>query len=278
MENWFSILSKQLNLIFEDFITNIFKTLIALVLFIVIFFLLILFRKLLLSIVHLTKFDKIAKKTGVSDFLRRLGIEREPSHFIVNIIFWLLFLILLIVIVKNLGLSGTETFLNNILLYIPHIIVSLLLVIIGIFAANFLESITQSTVENAGLSSSDTLGRIVRYIIISISIMMALQQLGVSVIILTLAFSIVLGAVALACAISFGMGSREIAGNVVAGRHLKNILTPGEIVTINQHTGSVIKVGLVSTSIQTEHGIINIPNSIITKDVIFHHFKQENKT
>ena len=276
MKNWFNILSQQLSLVFEDIITNLFNILIVIILLIIAYIFLKIFRKLLLSAVHLTKFDKVAKKTGVTDFLRKLGIEREPSHFIVNIIFWLLFLLLLIIVIKPLGLSGAETILNKILLYIPLIIEALLLIIAGIFAANFLESIAQSTAENAGLSSSEIIGQIVRYIIILLSIMMALQQLGISVLILTSTFSIILGGVTLACAISFGIGSKEIAENVVAGRHLKNILIPGEIVTIRQYTGSVIKVGLVSTSLQTENGIINIPNSIITKDVIVHHFKQEN--
>ena len=50
--------------------------------------------------------------------------------------------------------------------------------------------------------------------IIVIAVFMALQELGIATDIVTAAFAILFGAVALALALSFGLGNRELAGQV----------------------------------------------------------------
>jgi len=58
-------------------------------------------------------------------------------------------------------------------------------------------------------------GALVRFAIVVLATAMALQQTGVAQEIVTLAFGAVLGAITLAGAIAFGLGSREAAGRVI---------------------------------------------------------------
>ena len=49
---------------------------------------------------------------------------------------------------------------------------------------------------------------------ILLAVFMSLQELGVATDIVTTAFAIIFGAIALALALSFGLGNRELAGEV----------------------------------------------------------------
>ena len=59
-----------------------------------------------------------------------------------------------------------------------------------------------------------TLARIGRWMVVVLAVFMALQELGIASDIVTTAFAILFGAVALALALAFGLGNRELAGEV----------------------------------------------------------------
>jgi hypothetical protein len=65
-----------------------------------------------------------------------------------------------------------------------------------------------------GLHGGPTLSRVGKGGVIVLAVFMALQELGVASEIVTTAFAILFGAVALAIALSFGLGNRELAGEV----------------------------------------------------------------
>jgi hypothetical protein len=65
-----------------------------------------------------------------------------------------------------------------------------------------------------GLHGGPTLARVGRIGIIVIAVFMALQELGIATDIVTTAFAILFGAVALALALSFGLGNRDLAGEI----------------------------------------------------------------
>jgi hypothetical protein len=58
------------------------------------------------------------------------------------------------------------------------------------------------------------LARIGRGGVMVLAIFMALQELGIATDIVTTAFAILFGAIALALALSFGLGNRELAGEI----------------------------------------------------------------
>jgi hypothetical protein len=57
--------------------------------------------------------------------------------------------------------------------------------------------------------------------VILLGVFMALQELGVGTGIVTTAFAIIFGAVALALALSFGLGNRELAGEVTRNWYIR---------------------------------------------------------
>jgi hypothetical protein len=117
-------------------------------------------------------------------------------------------LIMLFITVEALNVLKLEI-LNNIgtaiILYIPLLISGLLIIGLGILAGHFVENmITQHM-------SSPLSGKIAKFIIIVFAIFMTLEQIRFASNIVSTAFLLVLGALAVAFAISFGIGGRDFA-------------------------------------------------------------------
>ncbi|HEX8259627.1 MAG TPA: hypothetical protein VF558_04955, partial [Rubrobacteraceae bacterium] len=66
-----------------------------------------------------------------------------------------------------------------------------------------------------GATGSDLLASVAQYAIIVYAVFAAITELGIAVELTAPTFLIVLGAVALAAAIAFGIGGREVAGEII---------------------------------------------------------------
>src|SRR5215210_7434073 len=106
-----------------------------------------------------------------------------------------------------LGIPQVSAVLGQLIAYIPSIIAAIL--ILAALLANFLAGIVR------GATGSDLLASVARYAIIVYAVFAALTQLGIAVQLTANTFLIVLGAVALAGAIAFGIGGREVARDIL---------------------------------------------------------------
>jgi hypothetical protein len=96
--------------------------------------------------------------------------------------------------------------------YIPSVIAAVVIVIVGIVLGGFVGGLIMASA--GAIHGGPTLARVGRGGVTVLAVFMALQELGVATDIVTTAFAILFGAVALALALSFGLGNRELAGEV----------------------------------------------------------------
>ena len=99
-----------------------------------------------------------------------------------------------------------------------QVILALIIFGIGLYLAN----LAHSFIKSAGGAQSQMTATIARMAILVLAGAMGLRQMGIADDIVNLAFGILLGALGVAAALAFGLGSREIAGQEVA-RLIDNI-------------------------------------------------------
>jgi hypothetical protein len=124
-------------------------------------------------------------------------------------VFWFVFIIALTMASDALGIPQVSAVLAQLVAYIPSIIAAILILILAALLANFLAGIVR------GATGSDLLASVARYAIIVYAAFAALTQLGIAVQLTSNTFLILLGGVALAAALAFGIGGREIAQDVL---------------------------------------------------------------
>lgn len=174
-------------------------------------------RVVVVKFLTLIRFNIVAWKSGIDAFLEKGGIKRNTVELIGQMFYWLIMLIVLVAAVDALGLQVASELLNRILLYIPNIIAAVVVLVLGLFFANFIGGVIQTSASNANFSHPEFLGQVSRYAMIIFVTAIALEQLGVGKQVVVQGFTIIFGAVCLAGALAFGLGGRDVAAKLLEG-------------------------------------------------------------
>jgi hypothetical protein len=106
-----------------------------------------------------------------------------------------------------LGIPSLSALVDGLLLIAGQVLAGIVVFAIGLYLAN----LAQRVVSSSGTHQAQVLGQVARLAIIAFVGAMALQQMGIASSIVNLAFGLLLGAIAVAIAISFGLGGRDVA-------------------------------------------------------------------
>jgi hypothetical protein len=176
-------------------------------------------KRIMIRLLHIFHFDWLADRAGITRSLELGGIRQTSSEILGLLVFWFLFLIVILASLNILGLTEATQTLEAILLYIPKVVAAVVVLILGLYFANFLQTVTRTSFINAGLKQADTLAVISYYATVVFIVAAVLQILEIAAEIVMWAFVLVFGSICLALAIAFGLGGRE-----VAARHLEKWL------------------------------------------------------
>ncbi|PSB03173.1 mechanosensitive ion channel [Merismopedia glauca] len=110
-----------------------------------------------------------------------------------------------------LQIPALTSLFTGIVVILGRILGGLVVLAIGLYLAN----LAFTLIDSSGSRQARTLAQVARISIIAFVLAMALQQMGIASNIVNLAFGLLLGAIAVAIALSFGLGSREIAAEQV---------------------------------------------------------------
>ncbi|MBD1895492.1 mechanosensitive ion channel [Coleofasciculus sp. FACHB-129] len=100
---------------------------------------------------------------------------------------------------------------SGIVVILGRILAGLVVFAIGLYLAN----LAFNLITSSGTRQARILGQTARIAIIALVSAMALQQMGIASDIVNLAFGLLLGAIAVAIALAFGLGSRDVAAGQV---------------------------------------------------------------
>lgn len=140
---------------------------------------------------------------------------------------------------------------GRLLAYLPNILVAGLMLIVGYAAATLTAVILSGGLARATGRTRRQAALNVRIAIMIAVTLLALSQLGVNTTLLTIAAAAVLFGIATAMALLIGLGGRDLAAEIAAGRYLRRILKPGDRLETDQLTGQIIALHPATTEIDT---------------------------
>lgn len=167
------------------------------------------------KLLKLIKLDVVTEKAKIDKFLRDGGSKKTAVDILGSIIYWLIMLIVILAGLDALGLGVASELFNQIILYIPNVIVAVLALIFGVFLAGFISQVVSTYLANVGVSRAGVIGAIAKYAIILFVVSLSLTQLSIGEELVTNAFLLLFGAVCLALGLAFGLGGKEWAAGVI---------------------------------------------------------------
>ncbi len=154
-------------------------------------------------------FEGWMEKGGIKQFFDRAQTNQTPTGIVGKLVFWFVFIIALTMAADALGIPQVSAVLAQLIAFIPSIIAAILILVLAALLANFVSGVVR------GATGSGILASVVQYAIIVYAVFAAITELGIAVQLTAPTFLILLGAVALAAAIAFGFGGREVAQEVI---------------------------------------------------------------
>jgi small-conductance mechanosensitive channel len=161
-------------------------------------------------------FDGWMERGGIKQFFDRAETNQTPATILGTLVFWFVFIIALTMAADALGIPQVSEVLAQLIAYIPSIIAAILILILAALLANFLAGIVR------GATGSDLLASVARYAVIVYAVFAALTQLGIAVQLTANTFLILLGALALAAAVAFGIGGQGVARDILEKAYRRN--------------------------------------------------------
>jgi hypothetical protein len=162
-------------------------------------------------------FEHAANQTGINGFVARAGQGWSASRIAGEIVKWFIRLIAIQAATQILGMDQISQIINAILLWIPNLVVALVIIVIGALIGRVVGGAVRASTSEMGLGNPELLAGVAKYAVIAIAVVAAMGQLGIGETVVNTLFIGIVGALALAFAIAFGLGGREVAAEITRG-------------------------------------------------------------
>ncbi len=167
------------------------------------------------ALLHAVRFNDLARRSGFADFVQKTGVRDDASGVIASIVKWFVRLITLVVAFDMLGLPAVSSVLQQLLLWLPNLVVALVVLVIGGLAANAQSRLVRAASDEAGFSNPDMLATVTKAAVWGFTIIVAVNQLGIATTLINTLLIGLVGAFALAFGLAFGLGGRDRAAQVL---------------------------------------------------------------
>ncbi|MGE0474566.1 MAG: hypothetical protein AB7P17_13105 [Nitrospirales bacterium] len=216
-------------------------------------------------LLQLMGFDRLLSRTAIQTLLERSGTKQKSSEILGMIGFWIIFLVFLIKASDTLQLTMVSDALTTIAYYIPKIGIAVLVLILGLIAANFVRELITMTCSSAGITHGTMVAQAVYVAVVLLIVVTAIDALGINTDLLNNTIVILLAGLIGGAALSFGLGSRTAVANLIAAHYLGSVVRVGMTVKIGENQGTVVAVTPISVVLETIEGRVVVPASQFTE-------------
>ncbi len=211
--------------------------------------------------------DELGERWGVTPHLTQVGLPGEISTVLGGAVRLALSLVVIFAALSLLGLAFLSDSLNAAVLAIPKILIAAVLVLAGLVLGGIVrQRIDRLTYQ---LDFPVPLGQVAQITVIAIFAITAAAQIAVSTAILLVLVVVVVGGVVGMVALAFGLGGREVARALSAGRYVRTAFEPGQRITVADVSGEIARIDGVATVLRAADGSsIRVPNHLLIESVV----------
>lgn len=163
--------------------------------------------------IDLLRIDQLAEKVGVNDMFQGYSDNFSISLLIGRLVKWFFVLAFTMAAAEVLGWNRVTLFLNEIIFYIPQVLVAVIILVLAIIAGKFFEAVVVRSLKgsNTPVDKPEVLGSITRWAFMIFGALAALIQLGIAPSLIQILFA----GIVLALALAFGLGGRKKAEEIL---------------------------------------------------------------
>lgn len=163
--------------------------------------------------------DRMLSESAGGRFVDRTLPGASASRAIAGLLFWFVFAFFVVAAIGALRIDALTDFMNNVLNYLPNLIVAILIFVVAAAVAGIAGSAASRVF--GGRPTGRVVGTVVPALVMVIATFMILDQLQIAPNIVTIAFAATVFAIALGLALAFGLGGRDVARQLLEEAYAK---------------------------------------------------------
>ncbi len=226
-------------------------------------------QKIIVGVLRKVGLDRASSAVGTTTLLESVNVRATPSAIVGALMFWFFMLVFLIAATDTLGLETVSATAASVAEYFPNVIAALAILVIGALGARIAREAVRNGAERIGVEFAGPLAQVVYGALLVVIVSLAVGQLRIETALVDRTVEVILLAGGAAFAITLGLGTRDVAKNLIAGMYARDIYRPHMTMTVGSNSGTVEEVGTVNTRIRTTTGeAIYIPNGQLMETVV----------
>jgi hypothetical protein len=167
--------------------------------------------------------ERAVDRSGIGRFIEQSGSRWTMSEIIAALIKWSIFLIFIQAAASLFGMAQITGIINSVILFIPKLIVALAIIVIGSLIARFVAGLVRGSLAEMGVGSPELFAKLAQYAIIGFAIVAAFNEIGVAETVVNTLLIGLIGSLALAVGLAFGLGGREVAAQITRSWYNKGV-------------------------------------------------------
>ena len=165
----------------------------------------------------------LTSHVGIYEFIFRFGFGRSPTVIAGFLAYWSLLLIFFVAAANILDLNVIANILERFMLvFVPKLSAAIFIAFGGLMFAGFIADVVQKAGVANNLAGGKSLSKIVHFVILVITTIAAVEQLGIEMKIIRSSLNILFASLGLAFAIAVGLGAKNIAHSIIKGMFTDN--------------------------------------------------------
>ncbi len=191
---------------------------------------------------------------------RSLGVDlKSTSMLISRTIYWFVIVLTIALVTHILDFPVLTVWFNGLITYLPNILAGIIIVFVGMIVGKLVGDLVASASSKSGFVNASQLGNLIRYVFLTVSILIAIDQIGIDILLIVIILGIVLGALLFGAALAFGLGAQAAISNILGSYYLQKTYKEGDMVQMDDMKGIIIKILPTSVIVETDSGQIMIP-------------------
>lgn len=206
-----------------------------------------------------TGMDRLVHAAGVRAGHAQWRIRWPVSRVVAGVVFWVIILFFVTAAAASLGLPTLADWLGRVIAYLPAIVAAGAIVFVGYLLGSLARSAVTGAGTSAGLEQAALLGRLVYLLILALTIIFAIGQIGLDVSLLVNIATIAVAAVCGGLALAFGLGAGGSVGNIIAAHYVRKAYAVGQRVRIEELEGTILELASTAVVLDTVDGRAMVP-------------------
>jgi hypothetical protein len=206
----------------------------------------------------------MSRRAGMADDLDG-AVEHSAPAIIGRIVFWTVLVFVFAAATELIGLPVMSSLLSGVAHYLPNVIAAVLIGFAGVLAGKAVRTALTRAAQSAGVAQGGVLARAAQAIIVSIAVLVGIDQIGIDIRFLMILIALVVGLLLGGIALAFALGATTLASNIIASHDLARSYRTGQTVRIGDVTGRILELTSTAVLIDTTDGRLRLPAKLFSE-------------